>query len=268
VSSQGDEPFSLAGRVALVTGGGSGIGRATALALALAGAEVMAADADPEGLADTAAVVAEAGGRAHLTSTDLAGRDEVHGLVRRTVARCGRLDLMVNVVGTMEHRPLLAADEDHLERLLAADLRAVFFGCQAALAHMAAQGSGGSVVNVASPVVDEAAEGLAASAMAQAAILTLTRVAAREAGAHGVRVNAVAPGLVLTPAIERFFRIEAHGAVERRREAVLRSMKTRSPLGLVGEPEDVAYAVLYLASDAARFVTGQVLRPNGGAVMA
>jgi 3-oxoacyl-[acyl-carrier protein] reductase len=138
------------------------------------------------------------------------------------------------------------------------NLKGVFFGVQAALRVMGEHRSG-SIVNMASAAIDHPAPGLAAYSMAKAGVAMLTRVAAQEGGPLGVRVNAIAPGFVVTPMTQR-------GEPERMAE-VEKSMRRRSALGAIGEPEDIANAVLYLASDASRFMTGQILRPNGGTVM-
>ena len=128
----------------------------------------------------------------------------------------------------------------------------------AALRVMGEQGSG-SIINIASAAIDAAPAGLSAYSMAKAGVAILTRVAAKEGGPVGVRVNCVAPGFVVTPMTQR-------GEPERQ-DAVKESMRRRSVLGAIGDPEDIANAVLYLASDASAFMTGQVLRPNGGTVM-
>jgi 3-oxoacyl-[acyl-carrier protein] reductase len=154
--------------------------------------------------------------------------------------------------------PITGIDEQALDRVLAVNLKGVFFGCQAALRVMGEQGSG-SIVNMASAAIDHPAAGLAVYSMAKAGVAMLTRVAAQEGGPVGVRVNAVAPGFVVTPMTQR-------GDPERM-AAVESGMRKRSPLGAIGDPADIANAVLYLASDASRFMTGQILRPNGGTVM-
>ena len=179
--------------------------------------------------------------------------------VDQAVSHYGRLDVMANVAGIMgAGGPITSIEEAALDRVLAVNLKGVFFGVQAALRVMGEQGSG-SIINIASAAIDAAPANLAAYSMAKAGVAILTRAAAQEGGPLGVRVNCVAPGFVVTPMTQR-------GTPERMAE-VEAAMRRRSVLGLVGEPEDIANAVLYLASDASRFVTGQILRPNGGVAM-
>ena len=246
--------FRLDGRAAAVTGAAGGIGRATAMALAGAGARVAIADVDEPGLKETAAMIP---GSLPLT-TDVSKKVEVDRLVERTVEELGRLDVMANIAGIIRGSPLVDTDEAELDRVLAVNLKGVFFGCQAALAVMAEQGSG-SIVNMTSTAIDQPAGGLASYSISKAGVAMLTRVAAQEGGPKGVRVNAVAPGFVITPMTTR--------PDPQQMETMVTAMRKRSPLGAVGEAEDVANAVLYLACDASRFVTGQILRANGGVAM-
>ena len=259
-------PFDLTGRVAVVAGAASGIGRATATALARAGADVAVADVDAAGLEETAALVATSGRRGLAVPTDVTSKADVDALVERAVAELGRLDVMANVAGIILDGPVLDTTEADLDRVVAVNLKGVLFGCQAALRVMVDQGSG-SIVNMTSAVIDQPAPGLGSYAISKAGVAMLTRVAALEGGRHGVRVNAVAPGFVETPMTRRRA-TSGDGAVdERRMEAIRARARSGSPLGLTGEPDDIANAVVYLASDAARFVTGQILRPNGGVTM-
>jgi 3-oxoacyl-[acyl-carrier protein] reductase len=260
------DAFDLSGRVAVVTGAASGIGRATAEALARAGADVAVADVDAAGLAETVALVAERGRRALAVPTDVSSRAAVDALVQRAVEELGRLDVMANVAGIIVNGPLAELDEAELDRILAVNLKGVLFGCQAAMSVMTEQGSG-SIVNMTSAVIDQPAPGLGAYAISKAGVAMLTRVAALEGGRGGVRVNAVAPGFVETPMTRRHATGRDGAVDEGLMDAVRARARAGSPLGLTGEPDDVANAVVYLASDASRFVTGQILRPNGGVVM-
>jgi 3-oxoacyl-[acyl-carrier protein] reductase len=247
------DAFRIDGRVAVVTGAASGIGRATAIALSWAGASVVIADLDEEGLADTESQIE---GTSLVVPTDVSRQADVDELVDRALGRFGRFDVMANVAGIIVNNRIVDTTEEELDRVLAVNLKGVFFGCRAALVAMT---DGGSIINMASAAIDQPAPGLVSYAMSKAAVAMLTRTAAQEGGKAGVRVNAVAPGYVVTPMTKR--------VGEERAAAVAEQMRRISPLGAVGEPEDIANAVLFLASDASRYITGQILRPNGGAAM-
>jgi 3-oxoacyl-[acyl-carrier protein] reductase len=258
---------SLAGRVAVVTGAGSGIGTATAVRLAAAGAYVACLDIDGAAAATTAeeigAVHADSSGAFTVDVSDPAAIGDAVAEVRATR---GRLDVMVNVAGIIRNGSVIDTAEADLDAVLAVNFKGVFFGCQAAARLMVEQRSG-SIVNMASAAIDDPSPGLVCYATAKAAVAQLTRTLAAEIGPSGVRVNAVAPGFIETPMTARHF-TQADGTLdEDRRAAVHAPMIARSPLGMIGQPDDVAEAVAYLASDASRFVTGQVLRVNGGVAM-
>lgn len=258
--------FDLSGRVAVVTGAASGIGRASAELLGAAGASVVCADLDYDGAVATAAALEAAGTVARARPLDVTAPGALDALVDESVAELGRLDVMANIAGIILQAPVVDFDDDAYDRILAVNLTGVFRGCRAAARVMVAVVSG-SIVNMASAAIDTPSPGLAGYGMAKAAVVQLTRVLATEMGPHGVRVNAVAPGFVETAMTSRRF-ISAEGTVDQtHRQAVLDAVARSTPLRTVGRPEDIAHAVLYLASDAARFVTGQILRPNGGVAM-
>jgi 3-oxoacyl-[acyl-carrier protein] reductase len=247
-------PFDLEGRVAVVTGAASGIGRASAVALAAAGARVVLGDRDTDGLAETASSI---DGPSAVVPTDVTRSSDVEALVNAAVEQFGRIDVMANIAGVMSDGAIVDITEAELDRVLAINLKGVFFGCQAALRAMA--GSGGSIINMSSTAIDQVGPGIAAYAMSKAAVAMLTKTAAMEGGRSGVRVNAIAPGYIATPMTQR--------VGEERAEMMRTIMRKASPLKMLGEPEDIAWTVVYLASDAARFVTGQILRTNGGTSM-
>jgi len=249
-----DQAFALTGRTAIVTGAGSGIGRASAIRMAEMGATVVCADWNAAAAEDTAGITRD-GGSATAATVDVSHRDEVDALVSRTVARAGRLDVMCNIAGIIGP-PLEVTEvtEDELERVLAVNLKGVVWGCQAAARVMVEEGRG-SIINMSSGAIDVPAPGLITYALAKAGVAQLTKTLA------------LAPGLVVTGMTSRHW-VRPDGSIdEQARDAALTPMRQRSPMGLLGEPDDIAYAVLYLASDASRFMTGQILRPNGGVAM-
>jgi 3-oxoacyl-[acyl-carrier protein] reductase len=260
------ELFDLAGRVAVVTGAGSGIGAASARLLARAGASVVCADVDEARANVVADEIVADGGTADAVGCDVSRRTDVERVVQDAAASYGRLDVMGNIAGIMQESLVVDTEESELDRVLGINLKGVFFGCQAAARVMTAQGSG-SIVNMSSGAIDSPREGLVAYAMAKAAVAQLTKTLAVEVGPSGVRVNAVAPGYVVTAmTMQRYTRPD--GSIdENARAAVIEPLRQRSALRRIGDPDDIAAAVLYLASDASGFVTGQILRPNGGISM-
>ncbi|MFF4270008.1 SDR family NAD(P)-dependent oxidoreductase [Streptomyces sp. NPDC001536] len=246
--------YDLTGRTAFVTGAAGGIGRASAILLAEAGATVHCADRDPQGLHDTATLIKDAGGTAHTHHLDVTDRDQLH----QAVASCERLDVMAAIAGIMHSSPVLETRDEDLDRVLSVNFKGVLYACQEAARLMLERRTRGSIITMASGAVDTGGPGLLCYGAAKAAVVQLTKTLATEVGRHGIRVNAVAPGWIRTPMTDR------HGEAQERTEALMARM---SPLGRVGEPEDIAHAVLYLASDASSFTTGQILRPNGGVAM-
>ncbi|MDO0911269.1 SDR family NAD(P)-dependent oxidoreductase [Streptomyces sp. DT2A-34] len=247
--------YDLTGRTAFVTGAASGIGRASALLLAEAGAAVHCADRDAQGLHDTATLIKASGGTARTHHLDVTDREQL----RRAVATCERLDVMAAVAGIMHSSPVLETRDEDLDRVLNVNFKGVLYACQEAAHAMLARHTKGSIITMASGAVDTGGPGLLCYGAAKAAVVQLTKTLAAEMGPHGIRVNAVAPGWIRTPMTDR------HGtAAQNRTEAFMARL---SPLGRVGEPEDIAHAVLHLASDASAFTTGQILRPNGGVAM-
>ncbi|MEI3844258.1 MULTISPECIES: SDR family NAD(P)-dependent oxidoreductase [Microbacterium] len=258
--------FDLTDRVAVVTGAGGGIGRSVALTLARAGAAVLVSDADPLTLTETVALVGASGGAATGFVADVSRRTDMEDLATAARDRHGRIDVWANVAGVIRYGAVADMPEEEVDLLLDVNLRGTYWGCASAVRAMSAQGAG-SIVNVASSAIDLPTAGIAGYSLTKAAVAMLTRSLAVEVGPQGIRVNAVAPGWVDTPMVAHHW-TTADGAVdeEARREVFARRAAV-SPLGITGEPVDIALAVLYLAADASRFVTGQVLRPNGGAGM-
>lgn len=233
----------MIGRVALVTGGGSGIGAATVGALRQLGATVIAADLRPTD------------GVEPLDVTDEAAVD---ALVDAIVAEHGRLDLAANVAGTPgEYADVATSDTATWRRTMAVNLDGAYFCVRAELRAMLAGGAGhgGSIVNVASSAARMGVPGLVAYSASKHGVLGLTRTAALEVARKGIRVNAVCPGTVRTPMLAGFVGGD---------EEALESMGRRAPMGRLGEPSEIAEAIVWLLSDAASFVTGAVVDPDGG----
>lgn len=258
--------FALEGRVAVVTGAASGLGREAAVVLAEAGATPVLCDVDRNGLDETAGLVEQAGAVPLVRPTDVSDRSQVEAAADAALGLKGRLDVWVNVAGIIVNRPVIDAVEAEVDRMLSVNLKGVYWGCVAAGRAMR-PGGAGSIINFSSSGADSPVPGLSLYSMTKSAVNMLTRTVAKEYGAYGIRANAVAPGWVETPMGTHGFR-DASGAIDpAKREEGLRLRAMASPLGIVGTPRDIALAVLYLASDASRFMTGQVIRPNGGVSM-
>ncbi|HXJ32846.1 MAG TPA: glucose 1-dehydrogenase [Candidatus Eisenbacteria bacterium] len=240
-------------RTAIVTGAGAGIGKGIALALARFGARVALLEIDPATCARTADEIRAAGGEALPIPTDVRDGEAVERAVATTAERTGRLDVLVNNAGGTFAAPFLESKEKGWDALLRANLRSVFSCTQAVARRMADGGLGGSIINIVSIEGVRAAPGYAPYAAAKAGVVNFTQTTAVELGPHGIRVNAIAPDVCMTEGLRAMI---PEGDRERFRWTV--------PLGRAAEPDDIAGAAVFLASDLARYVTGVTLHVDGG----
>jgi 3-oxoacyl-[acyl-carrier protein] reductase len=243
----------LDGKVALVTGAARGIGAAIAERLAADGAAVAINYAHSD--RDAAAVaqrITQRGGRAATLKADVSAPAQARALVAETVETFGRLDILVNNAGTIQFAPIDGVDETQVQTQFAVNVTGPVFMTQAAAGRF--PGEGGRVINVSSVVATRALAGTSVYAATKSAIDALTRVWAAELGPRGVTVNAVAPGPVATDMMRR------NGMTDEGRQFMI----SRTPLGRIGEPADVADVVAVLASPDARWITGHVLEASGG----
>jgi 3-oxoacyl-[acyl-carrier protein] reductase len=245
---------ALDGKVALVTGASRGIGRAIATLLAARGATVFLGARDAARLEETAAEIASAGGRGRALTLDVADRGSVAAAFARILEEQGRIDHLVNNAGITRDNLLLRMKGEEWDQVLATNLTGVFHCTQAALRPMLKQ-KGGRIVNVTSVVGLTGNPGQANYAASKAGIIGFTKSVAREVASRSITVNAVAPGFIETDMTAAM--------TEQARQAVTSAI----PMGRVGRPGDVAEAVAFLVSDAAAYITGQILTVDGGFYM-
>ena len=242
------------GKVALVAGAGGGIGGAGAIGLAREGAVVVCADIDGAAAEATAAQIRTARGRSAALSLDVHDRAAVGSAVATAVREFGRLDALLDCVGVSQTAAFLDLDAGEWERIIAVNLTGMFHLGQAAARQMVRQGGGGSIINVTSQLAEVARPERAAYVASKGGGRSLTHAMALELAPHGVRVNAIAPGPTLTGLTRA-----SYANPERRRATI-----AQIPLGRLGEPEDIVGAILFLASDESRWVTGSTITVDGG----
>lgn len=251
------ELLDLTGKVAIVTGAAMGIGRGVALLLAHAGANVAIADIDLEGARETASDIEALGVKALAIEADVSSAADVRRMVEATVDRLGGVNILVNNAGIIPVKPALELEEEEWDQVLDINLKGTFLCTQAAAREMVKQGRGGKIVNMASiDGVYPLLVGFAHYDSSKAAVIAFTKSLAKELAPHKINVNAVAPGIVDTPGLRRL--AEPWGLDPN----VVFS--PRIPWGRLEQPEDVAKAVLFLASDAAEYKTGTCLFVEGG----
>lgn len=244
----------LAEKVAIVTGAGRGIGEATAIKFAKEGAKVVVADVNSEDINGTVQAITEAGGQAIGMVVDVTKVEQVEKMVSDTAEQFGSVDIVVNNAGITADAQLIKMEEAQWDRVIDVNLKGVFNVAQAAAKLMKEQKSG-VILNASSVVGLYGNFGQTNYAATKWGVIGMTKTWAKELGRFGIRVNAVAPGFIMTPMVEKM------------PEKVLEMMKGKSPLGMLGQPEDIANAYTFLASDEARYVTGTVLSVDGGVVL-
>lgn len=249
----------LHGQTALVTGAGRGIGRAIVLALAREGAQIAALDVNGDDAERVAGETRQAGVKALALAADVTRRADVERAVAETLAQLGQLDVVVNNAGWDKMEFFLDSEEPTWDRIIGINFKGLLHVCKTALPHLL--GRGGRVVNIASDAGRVGSMGEAVYAGAKGAIIAFSKTLAREMARHGVTVNVVCPGLTETPLLQSIR--EQSPRTAKVIDAVTRSI----PLGRVGQPEDVAEAVVFLASPAAGYITGQTLSVSGGLTM-
>jgi 3-oxoacyl-[acyl-carrier protein] reductase len=244
--------FRLDGKVAVVTGGFRGLGRAMAVSLGKAGAHVIAADVLPEDVGqETLRLVTETGAKCDLLRLDVTNADSVEDAMRDLHKRLGRIDIVINNAGIARDNLLLRVSDDDIQKTFAVNIVGAI-NCARSAIKIMMRARTGRIINLASVVAEMGNPGQTVYSASKAALIGLTKTLAREYASRGITVNAVAPGFIDTdmtknlPADAKKFMLE------------------QIPLGRMGQPEDVAAAVLFLCSDEASYVTGQVLRVNGG----
>ncbi|MDH3518348.1 MAG: SDR family oxidoreductase [Acidimicrobiia bacterium] len=240
-------------RVVLVTGGASGIGKAVALAFAAEGAKVAVADIDASGAAAVASSIAGLG-----VPMDVTNRAAVGAAVGDVLAAFGHIDVLVNVAGWDRIMPFVETSEEMWDRVIGVNFRGVLATCHAVLPHMIERRSG-VIVNTASEAGRSGSSGEAVYSGTKGAVIAFSKAIARESARHGIRVNTVAPGLTDTPLLQ--------GMIDDGNEQLIDAIVRATPIRRLGTVEEVAAAILFMASDRASFITGQTLGVGGGLVM-
>jgi 3-oxoacyl-[acyl-carrier protein] reductase len=249
--------FDLTGQVALVTGASSGLGVRFAQVLAEAGAAVVLVARRADRLAAVKAAIEQTGGRALAIAADVTDRDGMTRAFDAAEQAFGTVSVLVNNAGVVASGRAVEFSEEEWRRVIGTNLDAVFFASQDAVRRMFAAGKGGAIVNIASILGLRAARGVAAYAVAKAGLIQLTKAMALELASKGIRVNAIAPGWIATD-LNRDYLAGEQGA----------AIKREIPAGRFGEARDLDGALLLLASDAGRFITGETIVVDGGQVVA
>jgi NAD(P)-dependent dehydrogenase (short-subunit alcohol dehydrogenase family) len=245
--------FDLSGKIAIVTGGGRGIGRAIALGLAKAGASVVISSRTQKEIDGVVDEIKKSGGKALAVVTDLTVNDQLENLVQATVKEFGKIDILVNNAARSFLRSLMDLREDGWDKVFNTNLKAVWLLSRLVARKMMEQKSG-RIINITTVGAEKAELGMAAYGCSKAALKMLTRCMAREWAQFGIQVNAVGPGLTKTDFSKPIWS----------NPEVAKHVSAAIPMGRLAEPEEIVGSVLFLASDAARFITGHSIYVDGG----
>lgn len=246
--------INLKDKIALVTGSGRGIGRAIALKLASCGAVIIVNDLDEDSANETLKLIQTSGGQGKVYSCNVTNSQDVDKMIDDCIKSYNKLDILVNNAGITRDALLIRMKEEDWDLVLTVNLKSAFLCTKAAAKYMMKQRSG-RIINISSVIGLMGNAGQANYAASKAGIIGLTKSTARELASRGVNVNAIAPGFIQTAMTERL------------PQEVKDAMLKQIPAGILGEPDDVADVVLFLASDMSRYITGQVIPVDGGMVM-
>ncbi|MFZ3170084.1 MAG: 3-oxoacyl-ACP reductase FabG [Candidatus Methanoperedens sp.] len=241
-------------KVVIITGGGSGIGKETGILFAKEGAKVVIADVNEKGGAETVESIKNAGGEAFFARLDVSNREQAKQVVKETIAKYGRLDVLINNAGIIQDALVVKMTEEQWDKVININLKGPFNCIQAVVEQMISQGSG-VILNISSIVALYGNVGQTNYAATKAGLVGMTKTLAKELGKKGIRVNAVAPGFIYTPMTATV------------PEKILEMMKEKTPLKRLGTPADVASTLLFLASDEASFINGAVISVDGGLLL-
>lgn len=247
----------LAGKIAMITGAGSGIGRAAGLTFAREGAHVILADRNLDAAEAVARSLRDAGSKAEAVAIDVTQGSQVEEVVTTAAARHGRLDILVNNAGFGISGSVVDTDEAQWDSIMNVNVKGVFFGCKYAIPLMAAAG-GGAIVNTASTTANVGIRDRAAYCASKGAVAALTRAMALDHVGQNIRINAVAPGTIDSPYFTEIFAKDPNAAKLRA------ELEARQAMNRLGQPQEIANAMLFLASDEASFCTGSLMLVDGG----